>query len=616
MGFFKKFLSLGSRRSKKRRAGTSYETRPNPPLSAEDARRQQQEQEEIANMLLRSSSLRYAVVNEVDYSSLPPLRKYYLTGTWPCTFLTYCELVYLAHPVNSLSQRPSAPPSRSASVQTRRTYTVTIRDRKVEALTEFPNANPPLDPPTPTSRPLEDQSGQAPTLQPFTPKDQNRLRALRRDPSVASLLDMYDSNGRLDISVFSNTPPATEKESSEGRAQLKRGGSTLRQLLGNPESTNPDGSTEGDISWAEGFLQYGCSASRNWLSIDCVLCCVYRERALDADQSSSPASSFRLETPKDSEHGDTVICESDPATASSDGSPYPHRVDLNTHTAMSPMTVALSYSSDDNPALAAKHTTESELRPAAEVFGFLLEKRRSRRSTSMPLTVPSSPWDLNSSASPGDDVPATPLNTKQSSSNRNDLRSVGASASVDTPSTIGSILDDPPNTAAILNHTRIPVAHGRLCEGPPIGQLTATAVTTRASRIPRGRHSLQLDTRALVSETCSSSTEPVKPNLAPTCRSDALRSATNAVRRPSTATAPPVSLRLNALFAPVPMQSARRRSVSHGSNRPISADTNMGPDATRVAGVKGLKADNGNKENIISDVENAGIRVFSSFASI
>jgi len=178
-----------------------------------------------------------------------------------CAFLTYREPVYLAHPVNSLSQRPSAPPSRSASVQTRRTYTVTIRDRKVEATTEFPNANPPLDTPTHTSRPLDDPSGQASTLQPFTPKDQNRLRALRRDPSVASLLDMYDSKGRLDISVFSNTPPATEKESLKGCAQLKRGGSTLRQLLGNPESTNPDGSTEGDISWAEGYLRYGCSAS-------------------------------------------------------------------------------------------------------------------------------------------------------------------------------------------------------------------------------------------------------------------------------------------------------------------------------------------------------------------
>ena len=160
--------------------------------------------------------------------------------------------------MNSLCQRPVAPPSRSASVQTRRTYTVTIRDRKVEALTEFPNANPPLDTPTRPPHYQDDRSNEMSTLQPVTPKDQNRLRMLRRDPSVASLLDMYDNKGRLDSSAFSNTPSAGEKEHpKEGRPQLKRGGSTLRQLLGNPESTGCTGSAEGDISWAEGFLRYG-----------------------------------------------------------------------------------------------------------------------------------------------------------------------------------------------------------------------------------------------------------------------------------------------------------------------------------------------------------------------
>jgi hypothetical protein len=80
MGFFQKFLSFGSRRNKKRRGALSTETRSKYPLSREDARKQQEEQEEIANSLLRSSSLRYAVVNEVDYSSLPPLREYSLAG--------------------------------------------------------------------------------------------------------------------------------------------------------------------------------------------------------------------------------------------------------------------------------------------------------------------------------------------------------------------------------------------------------------------------------------------------------------------------------------------------------------------------------------------------------
>jgi len=226
----------------------------------------------------------------------------------------------------------------------------------------------------------------------------------------------------------------------------------------------------------------------------------------------------------------------------------------------------------------------------------------------MPLTASSSPCDLNSSTSPWDSVPATPLNTKQLSSNPNDLRPVAASASVGTPSTVGSILVDPPNTATILNHTRIPVVHGRLCEGPRMGQLNATEVTTRSSRIPRGRHSLQLDTRTSLSETYSSSTtikEPVKPSPAPACHGDALRSATNAVRRPSIPTAPPVSLRLDASFAPVHMRSAHRRSMSHGSNRPSSAYANTEPVAIGVAGVKGSKVDNGNKENVMGDTENA-----------
>jgi hypothetical protein len=74
MGFLHKFLSLRSKKSKRRAA---YETR-SLPLSrdSQEWRRLQEEQEEIASRLLRSSSLRYAVVNEVDYSSLPPLREY------------------------------------------------------------------------------------------------------------------------------------------------------------------------------------------------------------------------------------------------------------------------------------------------------------------------------------------------------------------------------------------------------------------------------------------------------------------------------------------------------------------------------------------------------------
>jgi hypothetical protein len=105
---------------------------------------------------------------------------------------------------------------------------------------------------------LADPSRKIPRFDPITPKDQNRLHVLRQDPSVASLLDMYDNQGRLDNKAFSNTPSANERKSSKAEgAQVKRSGSTLRQLLGNPESTSHSSTAEGDISWAEGLLRYG-----------------------------------------------------------------------------------------------------------------------------------------------------------------------------------------------------------------------------------------------------------------------------------------------------------------------------------------------------------------------
>jgi hypothetical protein len=95
----------------------------------------------------------------------------------------------------------------------------------------------------------------------LTPREQSRLHVLRSDPSVASLLEMYDEHGCLDSLVFSNTPPSFQNEgrlrgiSSEGNANR----STLRQLLGNPSPESADDRSdsagEGDISWAERFLE-------------------------------------------------------------------------------------------------------------------------------------------------------------------------------------------------------------------------------------------------------------------------------------------------------------------------------------------------------------------------
>lgn len=85
---------------------------------------------------------------------------------------------------------------------------------------------------------------------------------------------MYDDNGRLDNKAFSNSPVDIDKAvdtenqpkssarsgreplKDEGRAQIKRGGSTLRQLMGDLNATSKVGDMfEGDISWAERFIQ-------------------------------------------------------------------------------------------------------------------------------------------------------------------------------------------------------------------------------------------------------------------------------------------------------------------------------------------------------------------------
>ncbi|KAJ7281556.1 hypothetical protein C8J57DRAFT_1298012, partial [Mycena rebaudengoi] len=175
--------------------------------------------EAAVNQLLRSSSARYAVASAVDYSSLPPL----------------------PHPINQVLQTPASSTvslaSSSINSTTRGTYTVKVHRRKHHALTEFPNANRADD----GDRSMPNESN-------------NRLLGLRSDPSVASLLDLYDEHGRLPSRAFSNSPPSDR----EGRAQVQRSGSTLRQLLGNPSaSLNSRGESsalEGDISWAERFL--------------------------------------------------------------------------------------------------------------------------------------------------------------------------------------------------------------------------------------------------------------------------------------------------------------------------------------------------------------------------
>jgi hypothetical protein len=64
-----------------------------------------------------------------------------------------------------------------------------------------------------------------------TPNDKGRLAMLRRDPSVLSLLDVYESNGTLKSDAFSNTPPTKD---------FKSGGVQQRQAFNgdNPKVKN------------------------------------------------------------------------------------------------------------------------------------------------------------------------------------------------------------------------------------------------------------------------------------------------------------------------------------------------------------------------------------------
>ena len=184
---------------------------------------------------------------------------------------------YIAPSVQDLLNTPSISPSPSLAtvattpgLQRSGTYVVKVHGRTTHSRTEFPRANPPISPtksrrkqpqtPTPHGdSDIEDdmQLDRQPKLKEvnFTPKDTSRMYKLRRDPSVASLLDLYDEKGCLDSAIFENSPPSPAPISS-GREPRQRTGSTLRQLLGEPEPHFAvNATTEGDISWAERLLE-------------------------------------------------------------------------------------------------------------------------------------------------------------------------------------------------------------------------------------------------------------------------------------------------------------------------------------------------------------------------
>ncbi|TFK39869.1 hypothetical protein BDQ12DRAFT_681379 [Crucibulum laeve] len=372
MGLLKRLFSIGSKKDKKKRLQIVHNV-PLPDDHLHPTPAEVEDHEAAIGRLLRSSSARYAVVHEFNYASLPPL----------------------PHPINNVLQTPAASTVSLASstISQRGTYTVTVHGRKRHASTEFPYAN----------RDLEDIITKPQRHPQETPKksEDSRVLRLRSDPSVASLLGLYDEHGRLPSQAFSNSPP------KEGRAQCRRNGSTLRQLLGAPSSLtsrNANSSAmEGDISWAERFL--------------------------GETDSMASTSSLGLPTPRtpegDSHHPDiTVSTDHD-------------RSSIYNDPAISSMDVELSITSEssrmvDEPVAGHspyKNCAPSTPRRASQVFGFLTNRRQSKNLPDPP-SVFSSPSDDSSSqhgftshfsdtsADSPPDIPALPISRHSSRNSR------------------------------------------------------------------------------------------------------------------------------------------------------------------------------------------------------
>jgi hypothetical protein len=72
MGFFKRILSLGSKKSKRK---ARQEDKVDSSGRIVQGSEPWQQADKEATRLLRSSSAHFSVVSEIDYTSLPPLRK-------------------------------------------------------------------------------------------------------------------------------------------------------------------------------------------------------------------------------------------------------------------------------------------------------------------------------------------------------------------------------------------------------------------------------------------------------------------------------------------------------------------------------------------------------------
>jgi hypothetical protein len=200
MGLLPHFLTIRRKTEKRPKITRPSQIEP----KAED------DHEAVMNRLLRSSSARYTVKAETDYKKLPPIRK------CMCDYIIISH-PQLAHPINEVL---------NATTPKNRRGTFSVKVRKVETHSTLASRT----------------AVYAPSDVPPDVRDISQLHCLRSEPSVATLLDMYDEQGHLPPDMFSNSP--------QSRPMIKSStpSATLRQLLGN------NGDAE-DVAWADEYLK-------------------------------------------------------------------------------------------------------------------------------------------------------------------------------------------------------------------------------------------------------------------------------------------------------------------------------------------------------------------------
>ncbi|KAF5336038.1 hypothetical protein D9611_006444 [Ephemerocybe angulata] len=278
MGFLKRLFSMGGKKNTKskhmktsdigqpmpkNKRGSTYATVAGAPYGSTtpgiNLGNEDEDHEAAVHRLLRTSSARYAVVHEVEPSEIPPMPH-------PINAVVSAYGHQLQPQATGLTLHPSASlvSLASTTMSARGTGTYSVKVYRKERLSQGPEEV------------LADEKKKKSESAHLNANDSRTLK-LRSEPSVVSLLSLYDDQGRLPEEAFSNdvsdhttpTPkhryhevPMTTEEEDErnqanpeglGRAQVKRSGSTLRQLLG-VVGEKPEDASEGDISWAERFL--------------------------------------------------------------------------------------------------------------------------------------------------------------------------------------------------------------------------------------------------------------------------------------------------------------------------------------------------------------------------